>query len=126
MLNIGTDIIEIDRMANTSEGFRRRVFTECELAYAKSRGRQETASLAGMFSAKEAVVKALGTGMRYGAWREMEITRDESGAPAVRCTGAFARVMKEKHISCLKISISHCRLYATACAVALFGEGEEG
>ncbi|WP_298703126.1 holo-ACP synthase [uncultured Veillonella sp.] len=115
-MKIGTDIIEIERIAKAMERahFGSRVFTAHELAYAKSRGKQESASLAGMYAAKEAFFKALGTGFRGGTWAEVEIHRDALGAPYIVCTGFFYELLKEKNLTTIELSISHCRSYATA------------
>lgn len=116
-MKTGIDVIEIERVAKAvskSERFRQRVFTKAELQYCRSRGRQADASLAGIFSAKEAFLKALGTGMRFGAWTEVEITHDEFGAPNISVSGNFGQIMKEKGLTNISVSISHCRNYAMA------------
>ena len=70
IIGIGCDIIEINRVekAVKSESFKQRVFTEAEIAYCESRGKQQFASFAARFAAKEAVLKAFGTGLRGGAF----------------------------------------------------------
>jgi len=116
-MKIGGDIIEIERIAqaiSNSERFRSRVFTASELAYCCSRGKQADASLAGIFAAKEAFIKALGIGMRYGSWQDIEIGHDELGAPTITCTGRFRQIFDEKGYTFMEVSISHARRYATA------------
>lgn len=114
---LGTDVIEIDRIkeAVARESFFNGVFTEKERAYyARHGSRVET--LAGLFCAKEAVAKALGCGFRGFRPCDVEITHDEAGAPAVTLVGAA----REKFPNVkLRVSISHCRSYATAVALVL-------
>lgn len=116
MIRIGTDIIEIHRMekAIANEAFLHRVFTDYERAYGVSRNRQCVASLAGIFSAKEAFVKALGTGFRYGSWQDIEVRHDMWGAPSIHCQGYFQEQMQAFGYQTLQVSISHCHDYATS------------
>ncbi|MBS4912715.1 MAG: holo-ACP synthase [Veillonella sp.] len=119
-MRLGTDIIEIDRIAKAvmkSKHFGERVFAASERAYAKSRGKQEMASLAGMYAAKEAFFKALGTGFRGGSWHEIYVQRDELGAPHIICNGKFKAMLQERGFSHIEVSISHCRDYATATVI---------
>ncbi len=116
-MRIGTDIIEISRIEKAIEqttGFRERVFTAREINYCESRGKQRFASYAARYAAKEAFVKALGTGFREGSWQDLEVVNDEAGAPKLICTGMF----KEKHMNSgyvnVELSLSHCQTYAVA------------
>ncbi len=109
---IGVDIVEIKRVAHAaeSEHFRSRVFTEKELDYYESTGRRDE-TLAGFFCAKEAVFKALGSGINGLNFHEVEIDHLKSGAPVVHLYG------KAKEIAAgLKahVSISHDAGTATA------------
>lgn len=115
-MRIGTDIIEINRIAKAvaKDSFRCRVFTAAEQAYCLRRGKQSNASFAGIYAAKEAFVKALGTGFRKGTWQEMEVYHDALGAPKLRCTGIFGAMMSQAGFTTVTLSISHCRDYATA------------
>ncbi len=119
MIRVGTDIIEIHRMelAMQRESFLRRVFTEYERNYAWGRNKQAASSFAGIFSAKEACVKALSTGFRYGSWQDIEVTHDAWGAPVLNCKGYFAEQMKALGYETLQVSISHCREYATSTVI---------
>lgn len=116
---IGTDIVEIARVRKTiaREAFRTRVFTELERAYADGRGKQAAASYAARFAAKEAVLKAFGTGLRGGALAEIEVHTDALGAPSIALHGYFAHLAAEKRIARILISLSHSREYATATCV---------
>lgn len=115
-MKIGTDIIEISRIEGLvgKDAFLQRVFTDYERTYAASRGVQQAASLAGIYAAKEACMKALGLGMRQGTWQDIEITHDELGAPILHCYGPFKERMKALGFVCADVSISHCREYATS------------
>ncbi len=114
---LGTDVIEVDRIqaAATKESFMQGVFTEYERSYYATHGaRAET--LAGLFCAKEAVAKALGCGFRGFRPSDVEIVHDAEGAPSARLLGPA----KEKFPDViLRVSISHCKTYATAVALAL-------
>ncbi len=75
---------------------------------------------AGRWAAKEAVLKCLGTGWRKGlCWTDMEIKNDPSGRPVVLLCGAAKESAQALHVSDILLSISHCRAYATAHAVAV-------
>lgn len=97
ILGIGTDLCSIDRIARVldrhGDRFRRRVFTEAELARAAGRA-HEAATLAKRWAAKEACSKALGTGLAMGiAWRDMAVSNLRSGQPTMTLTGwAAARL----------------------------------
>ncbi len=114
---IGVDIIEIERVAEAvaRRRFRERVFSDAERAYCEDGGspRRIAERYAGRFAAKEAILKALGTGMRLPL-REIETLRRESGAPYVRVTGEAAAQLGDRHVW---VSISHCKTYAVAQAV---------
>src|SRR5215469_12904094 len=90
ILGTGVDIIEVERderaqtRVATASRFRRRVFTENEVAYCESRGRPRYQSYAARFAAKEAVMKALGTGWnRHVGWNEIEVIRKRGQAPTI-------------------------------------------
>lgn len=116
ILGIGLDIAEIDRVerAVSREAFVRRVFTEAEIAYCESRGKGSAASFAGRFAAKEAVLKALGTGLREGRLLEIEIINDDLGCPRVFLSGVFAKLAAKKGVKSCWLSITHARGYAAA------------
>ncbi len=116
----GIDILEIERIREkmNSEPFLRSVFTESELEYFALRGKRAE-TLAGTFCAKEAVAKALGTGFRGFRPSDIEIYRDELGAPKVRLFNKAAELLGSRHIH---VSISHCREYATAVCYLTAGE----
>lgn len=117
---IGTDIIEIKRIEEAFNkhggAFFERLFTENECAYC-DKHTYFIPHYAGIFAAKEAIVKALGTGFTAEVhWKDIEILNDAQGKPRVHFLGA----LKKKHGSCeLLVSISHCKEYATATAILL-------
>ena len=118
MLSTGVDIIEIPRIKKTldryGERFLKRIFTPDEIAYCRGR----SPNLAGRFAAKEATMKALGTGVRGVGWKDIEVIRAESGAPSVKLHGR-AKVRAEMlQVSELSLSISHSREFAVAFVVA--------
>lgn len=100
---IGTDIIEISRIKKSieSEHFVNRVFTKNEILYALKKAKPEQ-TFAGIFCAKESIVKAMGTGFYKNKFHDIEIIFDDLGKP----TNKYAQ-----------ISISHCDEYATAVAI---------
>jgi holo-[acyl-carrier protein] synthase len=117
----GVDIIEIERIKTSIlevNGFRERVFTEEETIYCENRKNARFESYAARFAAKEAVVKALGTGMAEGlGWKHIEILTNDKGKPYAvlhQKAGELYTGMKAKS---LDISISHCGAYAIAYAV---------
>ena len=119
MLRTGVDIIEIARvervMARSSERFLARIFTPQERAYCQER----VASLAGRFAVKEAVAKALGTGIGEMTWAEIEVVSDESGRPELVLHGAAKRLADELGLKEWSISLSHTENHAIGFAVAM-------
>ena len=101
------------------EQFLRRVFTEREIRYCQ-RSRQATEHFAGRWAAKEAILKCLGTGWQRGmCWTEIEIRNDRNGKPQVLLCGAVKELARHLRLADILLSLSHCRAYATAYAIAL-------
>lgn len=122
IFGIGTDIIECLRIAQMIERhgelFINRVYTKHEIQYCQSR-KLATQHFAGRWAAKEAILKALGTGWRRGiSWRDMEIRNEPGGRPTVALRGGARDVVEQLGITEMLISISHCRSHATAYALA--------
>jgi holo-[acyl-carrier protein] synthase len=120
---IGTDIVECVRIRKMIEKhgelFLRRVYTEREISYCQSRKRANE-HFAGRWAAKEAILKALGTGWAKGlAWTDVEIRHDPNGKPLVMVGGAVRDFVTEHRVADILLSMSHCRTYATAYALAL-------
>ena len=115
----GVDIIEISRIEKslTNEKFVERIFTKKEQEYCNSRKQMAVSSYAARFAAKEAVVKALGTGISGGGlWTDIEILPDDDGAPHVNFMDICIYSYKRK-IYNIFISLSHCKEYAVAQAI---------
>ena len=119
IVGIGNDIIEIERIekAISKESFKNKVYTQKELENIEKRGdRVET--YAGIFSAKEAISKAIGTGVREFSLTDLEILNDDLGKPYVVVSERLDKIIKSKKEDYqIEISISHSKKYATAIAV---------
>jgi holo-[acyl-carrier protein] synthase len=125
MLAVGVDIIEVERLARGvarhGPRFCDRFFTAREQEQCGGRA----ASLAGRFAVKEAVGKALGTGIGDVMWKEVEIVNDERGRPVLALHGAAARLAAERGLRHWAISLSHTSTHAVGLAVALNPLDEE-
>ena len=128
ILGIGTDITECLRIARMIERhgelFVNRVYTPEEIKYCQSR-KQATQHFTGRWAAKEAILKALGTGWRRGiTWCDVEVRNEPGGRPVVAVRGGAKEVVEQLGIAEILVSISHCRNYATATAIAV-GKGKK-
>ena len=121
IVGIGNDIIEIERIekAISKEGFKDKIYTQRELENIKKRGnRAET--YAGVFSAKEAISKAIGTGVREFSLTDLEILNDDLGKPYVVVSEKLDKIIKSKKEDYqIEISISHSKKYAIAMAIIM-------
>ncbi|MBQ5652963.1 MAG: holo-ACP synthase [Peptococcaceae bacterium] len=120
---IGTDLIEIVRIQRAIEKnphFMERVYTANEIAYCR-RKKNAWQSFAARFAAKEAVSKALGTGIGPVGLMEIEIVNAENGQPKVVLHGKALQLAADRNIQRVHISLSHSEAYAMATAVL---EGE--
>ncbi len=127
VIGIGTDIVECLRVAKMIEKhediFIQRVYTPGEIKYCGGR-KSATQHYAGRWAAKEAILKAIGTGWSNGIqWTDIEIVNEMGGKPFVRLGGQAREICNARGIDDILISISHCRLFATAFATAV-GEPE--
>jgi holo-[acyl-carrier protein] synthase len=123
ILGIGTDIIECPRIGKMIEHhgelFLRRVYTEREIRYCQAR-KHAIEHFAGRWAAKEAILKAIGTGRSHGiAWTNIEVRNGLDGRPQVMVCGTAREIMLEREIADILVSVSHCRTYATAYAMAV-------
>ena len=119
IVGIGNDIIEIERIekAISKEGFKNKVYTQRELENIEKRGNR-TETYAGIFSAKEAISKAIGTGVRGFSLTDLEILNDDLGKPYVVVSEKLDKIIKSKKEDYqIEISISHSKKYATAMAI---------
>jgi holo-[acyl-carrier protein] synthase len=123
ILGIGTDIVECLRIGRMIERhgelFLKRVYTANEIRYCQRRKRALD-HFAARWAGKEAVFKALGMGVRRGLdWTDVEIRSDELGKPQVLLCGATREFAKQLRVADIYLSLSHCRAYATAYALAV-------
>lgn len=125
MLATGVDIIEISRVRRVLERYGQRfldrVFTSAEIEYCRGRA----PNLAARFAAKEATMKALGTGVRGVGWKDIEVVRAESGAPSIKLRGRAEERAHRFGVQETSLSISHSNEYAVA-FVVIEREGEQG
>jgi len=126
MLTTGVDIIEIPRvqrvLAEYGRRFLERIFTEGEIAYCRGRA----PNLAARFAAKEATMKALGTGTRGVSWKDIEVLRRESGEPHIRLSGRAEACAQRLGVVEISLSLSHCQEYAVAFVVTQSGVTQSG
>ena len=124
-VGLGIDLVDIARMKRVLErtpSFARKVFSDDERAYCDAQANRE-AHYATRFAAKEAVVKALGTGFSQGITvRDIEVARNAKGAPRVVLHGRAAEIAREQGVLSLPISLSFTHDEAVACAMAITGE----
>ena len=125
IVGTGIDLIEVERMkralerAETGARFRNRVFTKAERTYCESRGRARYQSYAARFAAKEAAMKALGTGWsRNVGWDEIEVLRQRGRAPQIMLSGKAARFAVRSGVTRLHLSLTHTATLAMAFVIA--------
>jgi holo-[acyl-carrier protein] synthase len=123
ILGHGIDLCGVERirrmLADHGEHFLDRTFTEAEVAYARRRKKGFEETLAGRFAAKEAVMKALGTGWREGVeFRGVEILSEPTGKPYIVLHAATAEKAASLGITAWHISITHTEALAIASAIA--------
>lgn len=121
IVGIGNDIIEIERIekAISKEGFKAKVFTQREIENIVKRGNR-TETYAGIFSAKEAISKAIGTGVREFSLTDLEILNDDLGKPYVIVSDKLNKIIQRKKENYqIEIAISHSKKYATAMAIII-------
>jgi holo-[acyl-carrier protein] synthase len=123
VIGIGTDIIECERIARMllqhRDSFLRLVFTDLENQYC-SGNKNSNQHYAGRWAAKEAVLKALGTGWISGiSWTDVEVVNQSGGKPIINLHNNTNEIAKNLGINEIQISITHCESYAVAFAIAL-------
>lgn len=121
-IKCGTDIVEIERIKDSIENlgdkFLHKVYTEEEIEYCESKGKQKYQHYAARFAVKEAAFKAVSEGIedKYSVcWKDFETINDKNGRPNLNLVG-----IDTKHIENIDVSISHCKKYATANVVILY------
>jgi holo-[acyl-carrier protein] synthase len=125
IVGIGTDIVEclrIGRMVEQhGELFLTRVYTEREIRHCHARKRA-IEHFAGLWAAKEAVLKSLGMMTRRGmSWSEVEVRTEPTGVLHVYLCGAAKDLAQQLHVSAIHLSVGHCRAYATGYALSVRG-----
>jgi holo-[acyl-carrier protein] synthase len=119
IVGIGLDLVDVSRMGEqvAGEAFQRRAFTPAEIAVCAAAHRPPE-HFAGKFAAKEALMKALGAGLRQGLrFGEIEILDDEAGAPHVRASGEAQQRLEALGVSGIHVSITHAAGLAAAVVV---------
>jgi len=121
IIGIGTDIIEvirIERLLTKQKRFQARIFTEKEIAYCESK-KNKAQNYAARFAAKEAFLKAIGTGWRKGiAFKEIEVVNNEQGKPELFLSGTAKEYTDNLGITNIQLSLSHLKDLAIAVVTA--------
>lgn len=120
IFGIGTDLVDVERVAEKmekKEGFRELVFSAHEIAHCETMGHKYE-HYAARFAAKEAFLKALGTGWRNGtAFNEIEIYNDRKGKPELRLLGTTANTIAGLNLGKISVSLSHVKTMACAMVI---------
>ena len=117
ILRSGVDLIEIERFERIEPNIRTRFLHRVLTAQEQLEVKDNNATLAGKFAAKEAVVKALGCGIGPVSFQEMEILHDPNGQPVLNLYKNAKRIAEENNLNTWSISISHSQHYAVAVAI---------
>jgi holo-[acyl-carrier protein] synthase len=123
---VGIDAVDVARLRRVLDRRPRlaeRVFTDAERAYAAAAA-DPGPRLAARFAAKEAVAKALGVGIGAVSWRQVEVVRDEQGAPGLALTGAAADLAARRGVARWHVSLTHTDTLAVASVVAEGGRAQ--
>lgn len=117
----GVDLCEVarirDALERNGEAFARRVFTEAERAYAESSANRME-RYAARFAAKEAAMKALGTGWASGVrWHDFEVQNEPSGKPVLLLHGEAAAIAESRGIARIHLSLTHTASNAMASVI---------
>jgi len=121
IIGIGIDLVEVDRLKRLvekfGERFLTRVFTKKEINYCQSKS-NSFQHFAVRFAAKEALLKAIGTGLRGGiTWLEMEISNDKLGKPTILCHGKCYDILQKLQANDPILSLSHTEHYGIAVVI---------
>ena len=121
IVGTGVDLCEVARIRSAIERhgdrFKHRVFTDREIAYAESKANQFE-RYAARFAAKEAGMKALGTGWRGGlGWRDLEVTNLRTGRPTLAFHGKAAEIATKLHVRNIALSLTHTAEQAMALVI---------
>jgi holo-[acyl-carrier protein] synthase len=120
IFGIGTDIFEVSRIKAVMErdiGFRDQVFTESEITYCEKM-KNKHQNYAALFSVKEAFLKAIGTGWRFGIrFVDIDVYHDLLGKPHIHLFGKAEELARKENISKIHVSLSHIKEMATSIVV---------
>ena len=118
IIGCGIDLVKIERIEKIikkwGNNFIFRIFTSLEREYCEKKKGNKYQSYAGKFAAKEALLKALGLGLREANWKEIEIKNNKLGQPVIDTSGKLKNVVSAKGVSKYFISITHTKEYAVA------------
>lgn len=116
-MKVGVDIVQISRIESLKDKYKKkflnRVFTDSEITYIDEKGRNPD-TIAGLYAAKEAISKALGTGIGQVSWKDLDISHDEKDKPFLSDSLKLKPILNELDIGRFEISISHDGDYAIA------------
>lgn len=117
ILGNGIDLVKNQRIAalidKYEEHFLNKIYTKNEIKYCRSKS-NASVSFAARFAAKEAMLKALGTGMRNNSWKEIEVINNKLGKPEITLSGKTEALAESKNIKSIFLSISHEKKYSIA------------
>lgn len=118
IIGIGVDLVDIARIraiiSKWDVHFLHKIYTSPEIKYCESKNENRFQSYAGLFAAKEAFSKALGTGFCNLKWKEIEIKEDNLGKPIIYLTGKASEIASKRSITKINLSISHTKQLAIA------------
>ena len=118
IIGCGIDLVKIERIEKIikrwGDSFTSRIFTSLEREYCEKKRVNKFQSYAGKFAAKEALLKALGLGLREANWKEIEIKNDELGQPIIDTSGKLKNIASTRGVSKYFVTISHTKEYAIA------------
>ena len=118
IIGCGIDLVRIERIEKIikrwGNNFNSRIFTPLERDYCEKKKNNKFQSYAGKFAAKEALLKALGLGLRGANWKEIEIRNNELGQPIIDTSGKLKNIALAKGVKKYFITVSHTKEYAIA------------
>jgi len=121
IIGSGIDLVKVNRIKKIilkwDNNFLKKIYTENEINYCESKNERRFQSYAGYFAAKEAWVKAFGTGFREIKWREIEVRNNDLGKPAIYLSSRLKKRIKKMGINNTQVSISHTENLAIASVI---------
>ncbi len=120
VIGVGVDVLEVNRvkrLLDRDDRFLEKVFTRAEIGYCQAKHYREQ-HYAARFTAKEAFLKALGSGWRNGiGWQDVEVVNDELGKPTIRLHGRALEAFRSQRMRRIHLSLSHTREHAVSLVV---------